>query len=321
MALSKQEVLMTLHKGAKPFVKWAGGKTQLLSDIESLLPTDFRNRNITYVEPFVGGGSVLFWLLQHYPNIQHAVINDVNARLINVYRVIKAKPKKLISALRMLENQYLPMNHAERTAYFMEKRRRFNDDELTIVEQAAIFIFLNRTCFNGLYRENSKGKFNVPHGKYVHPKICDEQTIMADSDLLQRVDILCGDFDATKRYANEDTLFYLDPPYKPLNSTSSFNTYVKEPFDDAEQVRLRNFCNEVSGRGSLFVLSNSDVKGYDPKDNFFDNLYAAYSIQRVLATRMINSNAEKRGKLTELMISNIRQGENRTARETIAVSI
>ena len=130
---------------------------------------------------------------------------------------------------------------------------------------------------------------------------------MADSDLLQRVDILCGDFDATKRYANEDTLFYLDPPYKPLNSTSSFNTYVKEPFGDAEQVRLRNFCNEVSGRGSLFVLSNSDVKGYDPKDNFFDNLYAAYNIQRVFATRMINSNAEKRGKLTELMISNIRQ--------------
>ncbi len=321
MALSKQEVLMTIHKGAKPFVKWAGGKTQLLSDIESLLPTDFHNRNITYVEPFVGGGSVLFWLLQHYPNIQHAVINDVNAKLINVYRVIKAKPKKLISALRMLENEYLPMNHAERTVYFMEKRRLFNDDELTNVEQAAIFIFLNRTCFNGLYRENSKGKFNVPHGKYVHPKICDEQTIMADSDLLQRVDILCGDFDATKGYASEDALFYLDPPYKPLNSTSSFNTYVKEPFDDAEQVRLRNFCNEVSGRGSLFVLSNSDVKGYDPKDNFFDNLYAAYNIQRVLATRMINSNAEKRGKLTELMISNIGQGENRTVRETIAVSI
>jgi DNA adenine methylase len=321
LALSKQEVLMTIHKGAKPFVKWAGGKTQLLSDIESLLPTDFHNRNITYVEPFVGGGSVLFWLLQHYPNIQHAVINDVNAKLINVYRVIKAKPKKLISALRMLENEYLPMNHAERTVYFMEKRRLFNDDELTNVEQAAIFIFLNRTCFNGLYRENSKGKFNVPHGKYVHPKICDEQTIMADSDLLQRVDILCGDFDATKGYASEDALFYLDPPYKPLNSTSSFNTYVKEPFDDAEQVRLRNFCNEVSGRGSLFVLSNSDVKGYDPKDNFFDNLYAAYNIQRVLATRMINSNAEKRGKLTELMISNIGQGENRTVRETIAVSI
>lgn len=320
MALSKQEVLMTLHKGAKPFVKWAGGKTQLLSDIESLLPTDFRNRNITYVEPFVGGGSVLFWLLQHYPNIQHAVINDVNAKLINVYRVIKAKPKKLISALRVLENEYQPMNHAERTAYFMEKRRRFNDDELTNVEQAAIFIFLNRTCFNGLYRENSKGKFNVPHGKYVHPKICDEQTIMADSDLLQRVDILCGDFDATKRYAAEDTLFYLDPPYKPLNCTSSFNTYVKEPFDDAEQVRLRNFCNEVSGRGSLFVLSNSDVKGYDPKDNFFDNLYAAYNIQRVLATRMINSNAEKRGKLTELIISNVKRSKIVTERKRLVIN-
>lgn len=298
---------MASFQGAKPFVKWAGGKAQLLSDIERVLPTDFRDRKITYVEPFVGGGSVMFWLLQHYPNIQRAIINDVNERLINVYRVIKQVPQELIEALRLFESEYLPLEHADRTKFFMKKRERFNDEILNEVEQASIFIFLNRTCFNGLYRENSKGKFNVPHGKYAHPKICDEQRIMAVAEVLQHVEILCGDFSSTKCYAGEDTLFYLDPPYKPLSTTSSFNTYVKKPFNDAEQVRLLNFCNEISGRGSLFILSNSDVKGASSQNDFFDNLYAEYNIQRVFATRMINSNAGKRGKLTELIVSNIKK--------------
>ena len=318
--MPKEELRTTLFKEAKPFVKWAGGKTQLLADIQLLLPADFRGRTITYVEPFVGGGAVLFWLLQHYPNIQYAVINDLNPRLINVYRVIKHSPDKLIAALRAIEEAYIPMKHDQRTAFFMEHRRRFNEDQLTDVEQASLFIFLNRTCFNGLYRENAKGKFNVPHGKYVRPTICDAPTIMADAALLQRVDILCGDFAATKRYANSNTFFYLDPPYKPLNNTSTFNTYVKQPFDDAEQVRLSKFCDAVTECGSRFILRNSDVKGADPSNNFFDNLYAGYNIQRVFAARMINANAEKRGKLTELMISNINQSKGSDAHEGIAIN-
>ena len=296
----------TTTKGAKPFIKWAGGKTQLLADIERNLPADFSTKEVTYVEPFVGGGSVVFWMLQNFPNIKKAVINDINSKLINVYHIIKHNPKELIDSLHLIEDEYLPKNHDERTAYFMEQRRRFNDEILSNVDQAAIVIFLNRTCFNGLYRENAKGKFNVPHGRYAHPTICDEATIMADSEVLQKVEIMCGDFAATEIYAGADTLYYFDPPYKPLSDTSSFNTYVKEPFDDKEQIRLRDFCNIITQKGSRFILSNSDVKGKNPADNFFDDLYSEYNINRVFATRMVNANPDKRGKLTELMISNIR---------------
>lgn len=297
-------------KVAKPFVKWAGGKTQLLPDIEKKLPVDFIDRDITYVEPFVGGGAVMFWILQRYPNIQHAIINDINERLINTYRVIKYAPWDLIETLRSIEREYIPMDHEERTLYYSKKRKAFNEGVDHNVQEAALFIFLNRTCFNGLYRENSKGNFNVPHGKYSNPTICDEFTILADSEVLQRVEILCGDFEITKKYSSSNTLYYFDPPYKPLSETSSFNTYVKEPFDDIEQIRLRDFCNVVVDQESLFILSNSDIKGKNPEDSFFDDLYAAYDVQRVFATRMVNANPEKRGKLTELMISNISQGKN-----------
>lgn len=291
---------------AKPFVKWAGGKTQLLAEIEEFLPADFSTKtDITYVEPFVGGGAALFYLLQTYPNIKRAIINDINAKLITTYRVIKSQPERLIAALKQLQEEYLPKAHEDRTEMFMAKRKEFNDDVLTEVEIASLFIFLNRTCFNGLYRENSKGKFNVPHGRYTNPLICDESTILADSEVLQRVEILCGDFAKTIEYADSSTLFYFDPPYKPLSETSSFNSYVKEVFDDNEQIRLRDFCRRVVFKGSSFILSNSDVKGKNPDDDFFDNLYADYSINRVQANRMVNANGAKRGKLSELLITNI----------------
>lgn len=299
---------------AKPFIKWAGGKTQLLSDIERALPSDFIKSHSTYVEPFVGGGSVIFWMLQRYPHIQHAVINDINEKLINVYRAIKRQPQDLIKLLLTLQDAYLPLSHDARTEMYLEKRLRFNDKSIDGLEQSSLFIFLNRTCFNGLYRENAKGFFNVPHGKYANPTICDASTILADSVVLQKVDILCGDFAETIKYATPETLYYFDPPYKPLNETSSFNSYVKEVFDDSEQIRLRDFCNQISERGCKFILSNSDVKGKNPDDDFFDNLYEDYIIRRVLATRMVNANPDKRGKLSELMISNI---ENVSAPQTL----
>ena len=230
---------------ARPFVKWVGGKTQLLDDIKKTLPRDLSRRNeMTYVEPFVGGGAVLFWILQEYPNITRAVINDINAELICTYRVIKYDVENLILELSLLQNEYLPLNEVDRKKYFLAQRERFNERDTSEVEIAALFIFLNRTCFNGLYRVNSKGKFNVPHGRYANPKICDKETLRADSAVLQRVEILCGDFAQTSKYAHDNVLFYFDPPYRPLTDTSAFTSYAKEGFDDDEQIRLRDFCDK-----------------------------------------------------------------------------
>lgn len=292
------------NKG-KPFIKWVGGKTQLIENIEKALPKDFDNQsNLTYIEPFVGGGAILFWILQKYPNIKKAVINDINPDLTTAYKTIKTKPKELIIELLSIADEYLPLSEEKRKEYYLAKRDRFNTKSLEPVENSALFIFLNRTCFNGLYRVNSKGLFNVPFGKYSNPKICDEQTILADSELLQKVEILTGDFEDTLKFAGESSFFYFDPPYKPLSETSSFNSYAKEEFNDKEQIRLSEFCQIIDLMGHSFVLSNSDVKGKNPQDNFFDDLYNQFEINRVFATRMVNANADKRGKLTELLITN-----------------
>lgn len=291
---------------ARPFVKWVGGKTQLLDDIKKTLPRDLSRRSeMTYVEPFVGGGAVLFWILQEYPNITRAVINDINAELICTYRVIKYDVENLILELSRLQNEYLPLNEVDRKKYFLAQRERFNERDTSEVEIAALFIFLNRTCFNGLYRVNSKGKFNVPHGRYANPKICDEETLRADSAVLQRVEILCGDFAQTSKYAHDNVLFYFDPPYRPLTDTSAFTSYAKEGFDDAEQIRLRDFCDLIAKQKSLFVASNSDPLNVDNEDVFFDHLYKMFSIKRVSAARMINSKGNGRGAISEIMISNV----------------
>ena len=291
---------------AKPFVKWVGGKTQLLEDIKKALPRDLSQReNMTYVEPFVGGGAVLFWILQEYPNITRAVINDINAELISTYRVIQKNVESLISELGQMQDQYLPLNDDARKDYFLVQRKRFNEDDNTDIETAALFIFLNRTCFNGLYRVNSKGKFNVPHGRYSNPKICDEETLRADSALLQRVEILCGDFAQTGKYAGDNVLYYFDPPYRPLTETSAFTSYSKDGFDDSEQTRLRDFCDQIAANKSLFVASNSDPQNVNNEDDFFDHLYRMFNIKRVSAARMINSKADGRGAISEIMISNV----------------
>ena len=194
---------------AKPFIKWVGGKTQLLDDIKKSLPKDLDKREgLTYVEPFVGGGAVLFWILQEYPNITRAVINDINAELICTYRVIKNDVDSLIAELSRLQAEYLPLSAEDRKEYYLAQRALFNTKNTTDVQTAALFIFLNRTCFNGLYRVNSKGEFNVPHGKYSNPRICDEATLKADSVLLQKVEILCGDFAQTGEYAGQNVLYY-----------------------------------------------------------------------------------------------------------------
>ena len=291
---------------AKPFVKWVGGKTQLLDDIKKTLPRDLSQKNdVTYIEPFVGGGAVLFWILQEFPNITRAIINDINEELICTYRVIKSDVEKLILELTRIQAKYLALNDVARKEYYLSQRERYNENNKSDIETAALFIFLNRTCFNGLYRVNSKGKFNVPHGRYKNPKICDVETLRADSVVLQRVDILCGDFAQTGKYADNNVLYYFDPPYRPLTETSAFTSYAKDGFDDAEQTRLRDFCEQIATHKSLFVASNSDPQNVDNEDEFFEHLYNKFSIKRVTAARMINSKGNGRGAISEIMISNV----------------
>lgn len=290
---------------AKPFIKWAGGKSSLLAEIERNLPQGFdQRRDVTYIEPFVGGGAVLFWILQRYDNISRVIINDINRDLICTYRVVRNLPLELIDRLTTIQNEYIMRNEEGRKDYYLAKRAEFNSRKMSETETAATFIFLNKTCFNGLYRVNSRGDFNVPHGRYKNPKICDTPTILADSELLQGVEILCGDFAQTLRFADSDTLFYFDPPYKPVSETSSFNSYTKEVFDDEEQLRLRDFVAKIANKGSDFILSNSDVRAYNPENDFFDCIYSKFNIRRVEAPRFINSVASGRGKLSELMITN-----------------
>lgn len=294
---------------AKPFVKWVGGKTQLIEQLEALLPADFDEReNVTYIEPFVGGGAMLFYMLQAHPNIKSAIINDINSDLITCYRTVKNKPDELVASLSDIQKEYYSLNSEEaRKDMFLQVRDKYNTKALDDIENSTLFFFLNRTCFNGLYRVNKSNKFNVPFGKYTNPTICDASTIYADSELLQNVQILNGDFEDTFEYITDNTLFYFDPPYRPLSETSSFNDYTKEAFNDDAQRRLKLFCDKVHQRGCSFMLSNSDCLGKNEQDRFFDELYKAYQIDRVWASRNINSIASKRGKLTEILVHNYQQ--------------
>lgn len=294
------------ERAAKPFLKWAGGKTQLITEIEKSLPISLINKKFTYIEPFVGSGAVLFWMLNHFPNLKKAVINDINEDLINTYKTIAIKPKELISILKQFQNEFhaLQDKPEQKKEYYYQKRELYNKRNQEQTCQSALFIFLNRTCFNGLYRVNRKNEYNVPMGSYKKPTICDDKNIIAVSKVLQKVEILCGDYEKTLSKAGSNSFFYFDPPYKPLSNTSSFNSYAKDEFNDEEQIRLRNFCSKLEKSGHKWMLSNSDVKGKDKNDNFFDEIYSEFSISRVKAKRSINANPEKRGVLNELLITN-----------------
>jgi len=291
---------------AKPFLKWAGGKTQLIEQIKKQIPKNIKTNNFTYIEPFVGSGAVLFWILEEFPNLERAIINDINKDLTDSYLTTKHNVVDLIQILKKWEIEYhgISENQEKKKEYYYEKRSLFNSRKSNQTSQSALFIFLNRTCFNGLYRVNRKNEFNVPIGSYKTPQICNEENLLAVSKVLQKVEILNGDFSETIKYADKNTFFYFDPPYKPLNETSSFNSYAKDEFDDEEQIRLKEFCEELDKKGHQWILSNSDVKGKDPKNNFFDDLYASFRILRVNARRSINANPNKRGQLTELLITN-----------------
>lgn len=304
-------------KELKPFLKWAGGKGQLLSEIQKYYP--FANGQITkYAEPFVGGGAVLFDILSKY-ELESVYISDINAELINTYRIIRDNIDELIEMLSVMQSEFSPMNTEDRNVYYLAKRERFNDlkvngNENINIEKAALMIFLNKTCFNGLFRVNKKGLFNVPMGSYKKPMICDEGNLRAVSEKLQSVTIVCGDYRESAGFIDDSTFVYFDPPYRPITDTASFTAYTENLFNDEEQIELAKFVDNMHRKGAKIVVSNSDPKNSNTEDNFFDNIYSSHKIKRVEATRMINCNSEARGKIKELLISNFK-GDNMEIRE------
>lgn len=295
------------ENSVKPFLKWAGGKGQLIKEIEKYYP--FENVKINkYAEPFVGGGAVLFDILSKF-DLDEIYISDINAELINTYIIVRDYIDKLIHLLISYQEDYVPLDTDNRKKYYIAKRERFNDikvngNEADNIEKAALMIFLNKTCFNGLYRVNRKGLFNVPMGAYKNPLICDEKKLRAVSEKLQNVKIVCEDYKKSDDFIDENTFVYFDPPYRPLTETSNFTAYTKNLFDDEKQIELANFVERISNKGAMVVVSNSDPKNTNKEDEFFDKIYAIHKIKRVEATRMINCNSDARGRIKELLISN-----------------
>lgn len=293
---------------ARPFVKWAGGKGQLLDTFKEYYPKKLFAGGIKkYIEPFVGGGAVLFDMLQNY-NIDEAFIFDINNDLINTYKVIKSYIDDLIEKLTVMEEKYLNSDEKTRKQIYYNTRELYNQNNSIVadidVNRAAQFIFLNRTCFNGLFRVNKSGFFNVPIGDYKNPTICDVENLYAVNSLLQRVNIFVGDYRDSMKYADRDSLVYFDPPYRPLNVTSSFTSYSKFDFTDEDQICLAKFFSEINLTGALLMLSNSDPKNVNVNDCFFDKLYEKFYIHRVHAKRAINSKGGSRGNISEILVTN-----------------
>lgn len=298
---------------AKPFLKWAGGKGQLLGQIGHHLPPELEAGSLTkYAEPFIGGGAVFFLIANDY-DVREFFISDMNEDLVLAYSTIQQQVESLIERLDEIQSQYRELDQDRRKGFFYETRLSFNQSRAFSAYSASVqdealhvarLIFLNRTCFNGLYRVNSRGEFNVPYGNYRNPRICDEANLRSVSKSLQNAQIHFGDFTACKRFVDERTFVYLDPPYRPISKTANFNSFYKSPFDDKEQRRLALFYQELGCEGAKLMLSNSDPQNENPHDNFFEELYAGFNIHRVLANRRINSNGAKRGQITELLIAN-----------------
>jgi DNA adenine methylase len=298
----------------KPFLKWAGGKGQLLDKLESRLPPELKSRGKIsfYAEPFVGGGAFYFHLHSKYI-IKNSLINDLNIELITTFERLQKNPSALIVRLREISNEFHSLSSEEQKKYYYENLRKpFNQNIITKhseasekLETAALTIALNKTCFNGLFRKNSKGEFNVPMGRYTNPRILDEENLKTVSKVLKKnTTILCGDYYDIEKYLKPRSLIYFDPPYRPLSTTSHFTKYAKDDFNDENQRELAQFFRKLHKLGHFVMLSNSNPKNTNADDTFFEDLYNDFNIEEVEARRNINSKSSKRGKITELLITN-----------------
>lgn len=292
---------------AKPFIKWAGGKGQLLDTLRNYYPAELGTSITKYCEPMVGAGAVLFDILNNY-QLEEVMINDSNAELINVFNVIKNNTSELIQLLQQFEKEHLSGNDESRKEYYYSQRDMYNNlivnKNTNATLKAALFIYLNKTCFNGLYRVNRRGQFNVPMGSYKDPTICDMENLLLVSRKLQNVIIKCGDYRETEEFIDENTFVYFDPPYRPLSKTAEFTSYTEAEFNDENQIELAEYIKHLAQKGAKVLASNSDPKNTNPDDNFFDDLYKSLKIDRVTAKRAINSKGGNRGPVSELLISN-----------------
>ena len=296
---------------AKPIIKWVGGKTQLLNTINDNLPQNISHFN-TYMEPFIGGAAVLFYIVPKLPNIKNVFINDLNYKLTNLYTVVKNKHLKLINQLKTIQEEYRKSEDPK--MFYYNTRDSFNIYDMNMepdadVLHAAEFIFLNKTCFNGLYRENSKGEFNVPWNKNVNVCICDEENIKAVHNFFIKynVQISTGTYDEFfkgKRMYMKNAFVYMDPPYRPITKSAAFTSYTKSGFNDDSQKDLKVWFDVLTSDCAYCMLSNSDPKNSDVNDTFFDDLYSDYNIIRVNAKRSINSKGNGRGSITEILVKN-----------------
>lgn len=304
---------------ARPFLKWAGGKGQLLPQLEAHLPKEIRTGGIRrYLEPFIGSGAFFFRVAQSYP-VQEFILSDLNHDLILTYQVVQKDVEALIAALSAMERDYLNLSESGREKFYYHVREQFNQKRLNInydrhaggeddladrVNRAAELIFLNRTGYNGLFRLNSRGEFNVPKGRYTSPRILDAENLRAVACVIRDVRFQYGDFVSVEEWVDHQTLVYLDPPYRPISPTAHFRSYSPIPFDDRQQLRLAEYFRKLDSKGAKLMLSNSDPRNYDPGDDFFERAYAGFHIVRLQARRNINSVPVRRGLLSELLILN-----------------
>lgn len=308
-----EDLFNPYNVGARPFLKWAGGKGQLLNKFQDLYPKQLKDRKIkTFYEPFLGSGAVFFDIAQNY-DIESAFLYDINEELVLTYKVIQKDVLVLIDFLYRYQKNYLKLNKTKRQEFFYDQRTKYNLQRFNInydkysekwFPRAAQLIFLNRTCFNGLYRVNSKGEFNSPAGDYDNPTICDESNLLAVSKVLEIAEIKKADFKEIINDLKAKSFIYFDPPYRPISKTASFKAYSKHGFADNEQFQLAKLYKQLDKKGSKVMLSNSDPKNNDPSDNFFDEIYNGYNIHRVPARRMINSDSTKRGVINEIVVTN-----------------